>query len=181
MGAFTDWICRFNDALSMICQRNQSGEDYEVVLIDWQMPEPDGIESRRAGVNGFISKPLFKSTLYYGLKNIADKNEALQGNKDNSSCNFHGARLLVAEDNDLNLEIANELLSEFNLCLDRADNGQIRSSSRPDSGLPIIAMTAEAFSEDIKECFNVGMNGHIAKPIDISQLCRMLTQYITPS
>ncbi len=244
MGAFTDWTCRINDALSMICQRNQTGEDYEVVLIDWQMPEPDGVqaakkiresvgdtipiivisaydwsnieaEARRAGVNGFISKPLFKSTLYYGLKNIADKNEVLPGNKDNSSCNFHGARLLVAEDNDLNLEIANELLSEFNLCLDRADNGQIcvemfnasapdeykailmdirmpvmdgyeatrqiRSSSRPDSGLPIIAMTADAFSEDIKECFNVGMNGHIAKPIDISQLCRMLTQYITPS
>ena len=117
----------------------------------------------------------------------------------------------MAEDNELNWEIANELLKELGLELDWAENGQIcvdkfkespvgyydivlmdirmpvkngyeaadtiRSMDRPDASLPIIAMTADAFSEDIQRCLDHGMNAHVAKPIDIKEVSRILGKY----
>ena len=123
-----------------------------------------------------------------------------------------GRHILVAEDNDLNWEIADELLSELNLILERAENGQmcvekfkaspvgfydaiimdirmpimtgyeaavaIRKLNRPDAQLPIIAMTADAFSEDIKHCLDCGMNAHTAKPIDVREITRLLKKFL---
>ena len=54
----------------------------------------------------------------------------------------------------------------------------IRALEREDAGLPIIAMTADAFSEDIQKCLACGMNGHIAKPIDMREVTRMLERFI---
>ena len=119
----------------------------------------------------------------------------------------------MAEDNDLNWEIANELLSELGLKLDWAENGQIcldkfreseegyydailmdlrmpvmsglettreiRALDRPDAQtIPIIAMTADAFAEDIRNCLDCGMNAHVAKPIDIDELIRLLKKHM---
>ena len=125
---------------------------------------------------------------------------------------FSGKRILLAEDNDLNWEIANEILSSAGFELEWAENGQIcvekfeqsavgtydvvlmdirmpildgygaaraiRALDRPDANLPIIAMTADAFSEDVQRCLESGMNAHIAKPIDINNLIQHLQEYL---
>ena len=125
---------------------------------------------------------------------------------------FDGKKILVAEDNDLNWEIAEELFSERGLNLERAENGKdcvekfeqsqegyydlilmdirmpvmsgydaakaIRALSRSDAGLPIIAMTADAFSDDIQRCMDCGMNAHIAKPIDVNKVIQQMRKYI---
>ncbi len=123
-----------------------------------------------------------------------------------------GKRILLAEDNDLNWEIANEILSAVGFKVELAENGQIcvdkfnnsevgyydailmdirmpvmdgyhatmaiRKLERSDKGLPIIAMTADAFSEDIQRCLDCGMNAHIAKPIDIRRLMEELRKFL---
>ena len=124
-----------------------------------------------------------------------------------------GRRVLLAEDNDLNWEIAEELLSELGLELEWAENGRvclekfqaaepgfydailmdlrmpvmtgyeateaIRALERPDAKtIPIIAMTADAFSEDIQKCLACGMNAHVAKPIDIREVAKQLLKFI---
>ena len=166
-------------------------------------------------MTGFISKPLFKSTLFYGLKpfmgvvDAKDEGDIMIGRSD-----LEGRRILLAEDNDLNWEIASELLSEeLGLELEWAENGQlcvekfqasepgyfnailmdirmpvmtgyeatrsIRAMDREDAkAIPIIAMTADAFSEDIHKCLECGMNAHVAKPIDVREVARLLVKFI---
>ena len=127
---------------------------------------------------------------------------------------FSGIRILLAEDNELNWEVANELLSAHGFELQWAQNGQecvdafqasepgsyqvvlmdlrmplmngyeatqaIRAMERPDAkAVPIIAMTADAFSEDIQRCLDCGMNAHIAKPLDIRELLRLIQRYLS--
>ena len=123
-----------------------------------------------------------------------------------------GKRVLLAEDNELNWEVARELLSVLELDLDWAENGEIclrkfrespagyygaiimdvrmpvmdgyettaaiRALDRADADIPIIAMTADAFSEDIQRCLACGMNDHLAKPIDIQTVSRKLKKYL---
>ena len=125
---------------------------------------------------------------------------------------FHGRHILLAEDIDINWEIANEILSSVGLVLDRAENGRIcvemfeasepgyyeailmdvrmpemngydatraiRELDRPDHGLPIIAMTADAFSDDAKQCFESGMDAHLTKPLDIKECMRTLEKFL---
>ena len=243
IGVNADWTLDGESAISMVNERHIKNDDYHVILLDWKLPGIDGIETarqirkkfnntdipiilisaydwseiedeaREAGINGFISKPLFKSTLFYGLKQYTDGYEAVQEfeNSENTK-SFNGANVLIAEDNELNWEIAYELLSQLGLNLERAENGQIcvekfkqsqvgyydailmdirmpvmtgyeataeiRSIKRDDSDLPIIAMTADAFSDDIRRCIECGMNAHIAKPIDIKEVARLLEKYI---
>ena len=169
-------------------------------------------EAREAGISGFISKPLFKSSLFYGLRPYTQDHEEHREKKKKKS-SIKGCRILLAEDNDLNWEIAEELLNEEGLVLERAENGEIcvekfeqsqegfydavlmdirmpvmngyeaaeaiRAVGRRDADIPIIAMTADAFSEDIKKCLDCGMNAHISKPIDIADVMRILERYIT--
>ena len=233
-------------ALEFAEARHARGQDYDVVLLDWKMPGMDGIETARelrnrigqdvplvlisaydwsgieaearaAGINGFISKPLFRSTLYYGLRHYSglDEEEGVPPEVE-PPMDFSGRRLLVVEDNELNWEIANELLTAAGFELDWAENGKIcldrfsgaapgtydailmdlrmpvmngfdatqaiRALDRPDAKrIPIIAMTADAFAEDIKKCFDCGMNAHIAKPMDIHDLLRTLRRQIFPN
>lgn len=123
-----------------------------------------------------------------------------------------GKRILLAEDNELNWEVARELLSVLELELDWVENGEkcvakftespvgyydailmdvrmpvmdgyeatmaIRALERTDADIPIIAMTADAFSEDIQKCLECGMNDHLAKPIDIQVVAHKITKYI---
>lgn len=228
-------------AVQMVEKRHKERDDYHFVLLDWKMPEMNGLETtreirrrvgdaipifiisaydwsdieeeaREAGVHGFISKPLFKSNLYLELSQFAGGSVKETENTGNDSRQFAGKRILLAEDNDLNWEIAEELLSEAGFELDRAENGQIcvemfeqsglnfydvilmdirmpvmtgyeaakriRALKREDAGLPIIAMTADAFSDDIKRCLECGMNAHIAKPIDLRLLMQQLKKYL---
>lgn len=248
IGIIAEWTLDGETAVKMVAERHNAGSDYNVILLDWRLPGIDGIETAReirkhtdipillisaydwneiedeakeAGISGFIAKPLFKSTLYYGLKSIAadggeefaESSEAKTANEDVSS--LDGRHILLSEDNDLNWEIANELLSSQGLILDHAENGKmclemfeksaegyydavlmdlrmpvmngyeaadaIRGLDRADADIPIIAMTADAFSEDKQKCLDHGMNAHIPKPIDIREVMRLLKKYIENS
>ena len=175
---------------------------------DWSEFET---EAKEAGIDGFIAKPLFKSTLFYGLKKYMGVEE--QQDKEEKDADLSGLHILAAEDNDLNWEILNELLTDLGMELDWAENGQIcvekfqeseqghydailmdvrmpilngyeatqkiRALNRPDAQtIPIIAMTADAFSEDIKRCLDSGMNAHTAKPINLNEIISLLKKYI---
>ena len=218
------------EALGMIEHRHLSGKDYNVIIVDWKMPELDGLETisrirseietkipillisaydwsdiedkaKAAGANGFVSKPLFKSTLYDKINDLIGKeSESVEPEDDYSD--LQGINILVAEDNDINWEIISAMLSMFGITTERAENGRIcvdmvsaakegsyelifmdvqmpemngldatrniRKLKDPwASSIPIVAMTADAFSENIMECMEAGMNGHIAKPVDI--------------
>ena len=219
------------------------GRCYDVCFIDWCMPELDGIETARrmrryvgpdvliiiisaydwsgieeqakaAGVNAFIAKPFFASNLYNTLLTVSRKPElgfSAVGNKE--TYDFGGKKVLLVEDNELNMEIASELLKFVNLQVEHAENGKvavdifrnskekeyalifmdiqmplmngydaarcIRSSEHPAAGtIPIIAMTANAFNDDVQAAFDAGMNGHLAKPIDVEVLYKTIVRYI---
>lgn len=153
IGLQAEWTQSGAEAVQMVVERHEKNNDYQIVLIDWQMPDMDGIETVRrirkaigkevpiliisaydwseieeealeAGVDGFISKPLFKSTLYMGLRPYMglEQEEAASSHEEERS--FEGVRLLVAEDNDINWEIVDTWLQEAGLILERAENGQ---------------------------------------------------------
>lgn len=241
IGVQADWTLDGETALRMVERKHRQHDDYHIILLDWKLPGMDGIktaneirkmmgeeipiliisaydwgdieeDARGAGINGFIAKPLFKSTLYYGLRKYAGITEGIVEEEVEETKDFKGRHILLAEDNDLNWEIAEELLGELNLSIDRAENGQvcleifeqselgyydailmdirmpimngyeatkrIRELERADSNIPIIAMTADAFSEDINHCLECGMNAHIAKPIDIQEAVRQMEKYM---
>ena len=192
--------------------RKNHGNDLPVLIIsasDWSDIEEEALA---AGAQGFISKPLFRSNLYLGLSKFM-LGEAQAGQKPKTEdYNFAGKHILLAEDNDLNWEIAEDLLSEAGFTLERAENGKIcvekfeasapgsydlilmdirmpvmngydaakaiRALQRPDAGLPIFAMTADALSEDIRHSQECGMDEHISKPIDIDRLMQLLQKYL---
>ena len=131
--------------------------------------------AKEAGANGFIVKPLFRSKLYDKINSILGT-EVKSVDPENDYSDLQGMNILIAEDNDINWEIISALLGMFGITTERAENGRIcvektgniRKLADPwASSIPIVAMTADAFSENITECMNAGMNGHIAKPIDI--------------
>ncbi len=241
IGLDAEWTMSGRSAVDMVEKRHKDSEDYQFVLVDWKMPDMDGVETIReirkridtdlpvflisaydwsdieeeAGalnVAGFISKPLFKSTLYECLKKYAKDGEAKDSARKEEAVDFAGKRVLLAEDIDLNWEVAYEILSVFNLNLERAENGKeclemfqasepgyydailmdlrmpvmngydasvaIRALERPDNDIPIIAMTADAFSNDAQRCLEYGMNAHIAKPIDVKNCLLVLKEYL---
>ena len=230
LGATTEQTASGLEALGMIGHRHQEGRDYDVIIIDWKMPEIDGVgtikrirseldsktpillisaydwsdieeKAKEAGANGFVSKPLFRSTLYDKINKLIGK-ESLSIEPEDDYSDLKGMNILVAEDNDVNWEIVSAMLEMFGITSERAENGRVcvekmqsaeigrydlvfMDIQMPDmngldatreirkftqtwaSTIPIVAMTADAFSENVTECLNAGMNGHIAKPIDI--------------
>ena len=236
-----DWAVDGRTAIRMVEEHHNRQDAYQIVLLDWRMEGMNGIETarelrhkfgdempiliisaydwsdieeeaREAGISGFISKPLFKSTLYHGLLQYMGSSQEKEEVQKAPSKDFSGVRILLAEDNDINYEIANELLTAIGIEIEWAQNGQIcvdmfeksdksyydailmdirmpimsgyeaarkiRSLTRQDAGLPIIAMTADAFSEDVKKCKECGMNDHTSKPIDMDILTRLLAKYL---
>ena len=183
---------------------------YKRQAYDWSEFEA---EAREAGISGFISKPLFKSTLYHALCQYMDVGTEHEQTW-NQNIDLSGRRILLAEDNELNWEVAKELLSDLGVELDWAEDGRIcldkfqkspkgyydiilmdirmphmtgyeatqaiRGLVHPDAlSIPIIAMSADAFSDDIQRCLEFGMNAHIAKPIDIVEVSRLLKRFLT--
>ena len=230
LGATAEQAHSGEEAIEMIKSRHKSDNDYSIVIIDWKMPDMDGIETIRrirsevssdipilmssaydwsdiedmakeAGANGFVSKPIFRSTLYNKINELIGE-EAKSVEPEDDYSDISGMHILIAEDIDINWEIISNMLSMFGITCDRAENGRvcvdmmseaaegsyelifmdiqmpemngldatraIRELENPWArSIPIVAMTADAFSENVTECMNAGMNGHIAKPIDI--------------
>ena len=224
-------------ALEMVEARHGLHEDYNVLIVGLKMPDMDGIEAVRrvralaggqessilisaydwsdieegakeAGADGFVSKPLFRSTLCRAINERLQLSATPTAGEDDHS-DIAGMRVLVAEDNDINWEIFNTLLDMHGVESARAENGQVAvdmlASSQPGdydlvfmdvqmpvmngieatkavralpdkqvSAIPIIATTADAFSEDVAMCMDAGMNGHIAKPLDIQVVLKEL-------
>ena len=241
IGIKAEWTLSGEKAIELVNQHHRTRDDYQIILLDWKLPGMNGIqvakeirrnlgddvpillisaydwsefeaEAREAGISGFISKPLFKSTLYHALRQYMDI-ETKHDQALNQKIDLSGRRILLAEDNELNWEVASELLSDLGVELDWAEDGQIclnkfqkspegyydavlmdirmphmtgyeaakaiRELNRPDAlSIPIIAMSADAFSDDIKHCLECGMNAHIAKPIDVIELTRLLKRYL---
>ncbi|MBP5231109.1 MAG: response regulator, partial [Clostridia bacterium] len=218
------------EAVELIRDRHGEKRDYALIILDWKMPDMNGIETirrihseideqvpilvasaydrseieeeaKKAGANGFISKPLFRSTMYDKISQILGQ-EVKSVEPEDDYSDLEGVHVLVAEDYDINWEVIQATLSMFGITAERAENGRvcvdmvskaeegsytlvfmdvqmpemngldatraIRSLPNPwAASIPIIAMTADAFSENVTECLNAGMNGHIAKPVDI--------------
>lgn len=241
LGVHAEWTMDGRNAVEMIAERHRRNDDYRFVLIDWKMSNMDGLQTIHeihkrvgkdipiflisaygwneieeeivnTGIEGFIAKPLFKSTLYHGLKKYVEGNAAKEEKKETEELDFAGIRILLAEDIDINWEIADELLSAFGFETERAENGQvcvdmfkqsevgyyklilmdirmpvmdgydatraIRALERGDKDLPIIAMTADAFDNDVQICLDCGMNAHVAKPIDMKELLQVLRRFL---
>ena len=241
LGVHVEWALNGSKAIQMVEERHKSQKDYQCVLIDWKMPGMDGIQTvheirRRVGkaipvflisaydcedieneisasaIEGFIPKPLFKSTLYQRLVMYAEGYTEDTEQKESQDVDFSGKRVLLAEDMEINWEVASEILSITGVELEWAINGKeclemfeksevgyydailmdiqmpvmngydatqaIRSLERPDHDLPIIAMTADAFSGDVQKCLENGMNAHLQKPIDLKECMRVLQKYL---
>lgn len=213
---------------------------FDMALLDWKMPDMDGLETaralrrqagaqlpiliasaydwseiedeaRRCGVDGFLQKPLFQSALRWAIQNFVFHREAPRGEKKRQS--FVEKRFLLVEDNEINSEIAVELLSDMGATVETAKDGaqglarfaasaagyydmilmdiqmpkmngyeatrRIRALPRKDAAaIPIVALTADAFAEDVAAAREAGMNGHMAKPLDAAFLNRELGKYL---
>lgn len=165
-------------------------------------------KAKEAGVNGFIVKPLFRSTVYEKINEVLGK-ESTSIELENDYSDLAGMNILVAEDNDINWEIISALLEMHGITSERAENGRVcvekikaaeegkyslifMDIQMPEmngldatreirslkdswaSNIPIIAMTADAFAENVTECLDAGMQGHIAKPIDIKLVIKTI-------
>ncbi|MCI8320179.1 MAG: response regulator [Dorea sp.] len=241
IGMRAEWTLSGKEAVLRTHQAVTRGDIYSVYIIDWLLPDMNGVEvtrrirkemgedvpvivltaydwsdieeeAKEAGVTAFCSKPLFLSELRSCLHSIVnEKNENEKGTEEKK--NFRAGRILLAEDNELNQEIATAILEDAGFTIDIAGNGQIAvemiQNSKPgyyqlvlmdvqmpvmdgyeasrrvralkDKGLseiPIFAMTANAFEEDKQEALKNGMDGHIAKPIDIEKLFDTLSMVL---
>ena len=220
------------DKVRIRCSRR---EDYNLILIDWRMPELDGIETtrhireiagdrapiiiltsfnwddiadeaREAGVDSFVAKPLFAGSVVEQFREAFRlKSEHLA----EQTADITGKRVLLAEDVAVNAEIMLMVLSMREIEADHAENGRIavemyeshepgyydavlidmrmpemdgleatraiRSSGREDSQtIPIIALTANAFDEDVQRSMQAGLNAHLSKPVDPEILFKTL-------
>lgn len=242
LGIVSHWVLTGAECVEEVLNAHKGGEAYDVCLIDWKMPDMDGIEvtrrvrefvgpdttiiiitaydwsaieqnARKAGANAFLSKPIFASTLYNTLLSVTGIEKTLRSHKEENRVRpaLSGCRVLLVEDNALNREIAIELLKMVDMEVSCATNGQEALESFLTNGdhydlilmdvqmpvmngyeatqairksdhlkaktIPIIAMTANAFHEDVMRASEAGMNGHIAKPIDPERLYKMMEKF----
>ena len=195
--------------------RERVGEDVTIIILtSFDFSEIEE-EARAAGVNAFMAKPLFRSRLTATLRQFTSgKKEKNARNylEDFAKENYAGKRILLVEDNELNREIATEIIGMTGVTIDSAENGKIavekvmeapekwydlifmdiqmpimngyeataaiRALAGSRGKVPIIAMTANAFAEDVQLAKNTGMNEHIAKPLDLNKLNDVLKQWL---
>ena len=153
IGIKAEWTLSGEKAIELVIEHHKKREDYQIILLDWKLPGMNGIqaareirrnlgdevpillisaydwsefeaEAREAGISGFISKPLFKSTLYHALCQYMDVGTEHEQTL-NQNIDLSGRRILLAEDNELNWEVAKELLSDLGVELDWAEDGRI--------------------------------------------------------
>ena len=243
IGIRARWVLNGPDAVKQAWDAHVMKKDYGMLIVDMKMPGMDGLETARQirerlgsktpilllsaydwesvkdeavriGINGFLTKPIFKNELLGQLAYF------FQGSKSKTEEsapedweNLNGVRILAAEDNELNREIIVELLESHGAVVDTACNGKealdaylnsspgyyrlilmdvhmpelngleatkaIRDSGRPDAAtVPVIAMTADVFKEDIRRCREAGMDAHIGKPVELDKLFSTLQRLL---
>ena len=243
IGMRAEWTLSGKEAVLRTRQAQMRGDSYCVYIIDWLLPDMNGVEvtrrirkemgdevpmivltaydwadiedeAKEAGVTAFCSKPLFFSELRSCLQSVINAEEEPDRGRESVPVRRHTGRILLAEDVDLNQEIAVAILGDAGFNTEVAENGKVAVEmlSRSEPGyyqlvlmdvqmpvmngyeaakairslenrrlaeIPIIAMTANAFEEDKKEALASGMNGHIAKPIDVNNLFETLDRVLS--
>ena len=243
IGIRARWVLNGPDAVKQAWDAHVMKKDYGMLIVDMKMPGMDGLETARQirerlgsktpilllsaydwesvkdeavriGINGFLTKPIFKNELlgqlayfFQGRKNKTEESAPEDWE------NLNGVSILAAEDNELNREIIVELLESHGAVVDTACNGKealdaylnsspgyyrlilmdvhmpemngleatkaIRDSGRPDAAtVPVIAMTADVFKEDIRRCREAGMDAHIGKPVELDKLFSTLQRFL---
>jgi CheY-like chemotaxis protein len=234
------------DGINAVRQADKAGQPIELILMDWQMPGMDGLETARqimgitalhkipkiimvtvhgrqgimrqaeeAKLDGFLIKPVSPSTLFdtimaaFGREVVHfSRDSGQQDTDDLMAAGIQGAHLLLVEDNEINQQVAQEILEGAGLVVRIANNGQeavnmvnqktfdavlmdiqmpvmdgfeATRAIRENAqfkDLPIIAMTASAMTQDREDALASGMNDHVAKPIDVKKLFGVLSRFI---
>ena len=242
IGMRAEWTLSGKEAVLRTRQSVMRKDSYSVYIVDWLLPDMNGLEvtrrirkevtedvpvivltaydwsdveeeAKEAGVTAFCSKPLFLSELRRCLYSLIQSDPNKEETKDKSRPEINTGRILLAEDNELNQEIAVTIIEEAGFSMEVAGNGRIAldmlQKSEPGyyqlvlmdvqmpemdgyeatrqirrlentqlSRIPILAMTANAFEEDKQEALEAGMNGYIAKPINIKELFAALKEVL---
>ena len=238
-GAYCDTAKSGEDALALVEHKG----DYHFYFVDWKMPGIDGTqltkalrakeanfgsvvimisaadlsiieeEAKKAGVDEFLSKPLFPSAIMDIMMQIlGDKRQQAELDQKDAVVSYAGSRILLVEDIELNREIVLALLEPIHVEIDCAENGaegvrmfseapmkydmilmdlqmpemdgyeatrQIRALDAPRAKeIPIVAMTANVFREDVERCMEAGMNAHVGKPLNFDDVLAMLHRYL---
>lgn len=244
IGLKGEWVNSGEKAVQLAYARHDKKDDFFAIIMDWQMPGMDGIETTRkirerigsdvtiimltsydyadivdeakeAGVDGFIEKPLFRSKLTSTLQRFIEHKEAETPRDylaELKATDYSQKRVLMVEDNQLNREIACSIIGMTKVQIETAENGKeavdkiiqspegwfdlvfmdiqmpimngyeataaIRALAGSRGKVPIVAVTANAFAEDVQLAKNAGMNGHLEKPLDFKKLSKTLTEWL---
>ncbi len=227
------------EGIDLVTVRHARRDPYDLILVDWKMPEMDGVETTRkirsvighdsaiiiltsynwddiaeeaqeAGVDSFVPKPLFAASV---MDEFREAFRLKQANRESQDIDLKGCRVLLAEDMAVNAEIMVMVLGMRELDVDVAENGKlavdmymshpegyydvilmdvrmpemdgleatrvIRASGRGDAGsIPIIALTANAFDEDVQRSMQAGLNAHLSKPVEPEALFETIMNLI---
>ncbi len=241
-GVSVDYTLSGAAAVELVKQSELEGRLYNIVLLDWKMPGMDGVETARrireavpkdipvlvltsydwpeieeearaAGVDAFLSKPFFLSSLRQKMDSLLSRQQEEPQQEQAEHGVLQGLHILVAEDNEINAEILSELLDMAGCTCQVCENGQMAVEAFAQSApgeyqlilmdvqmpvmngydatrairkldhsmartVPIVAMTANAFAEDIRDALESGMNAHVSKPIDMEVLERTVREVL---
>ncbi len=241
-GIVSDVVLSGAEAIKMVELSEARQEQYNLIIVDWQMPEMDGVETTKkirsiigsetaviiltsynwddvydeaivAGVDSFISKPLFTDDLLNEFKEVLRKKREVISEGETNKADLEGRHILMAEDMEINAEIMINVLEMREIVTDHAVNGKeavemyeskpdgyydailmdmrmpemdgltatkkIRSLDKADAKtIPIIALTANAFDEDVQQSLQAGLNAHLSKPVEPDVLFDTLERLI---
>ena len=241
IGMEAEWVDSGYKAVERVKEKWNAKKYYDIILVDWKMPDMDGIETAReireivgpdvtiiiitayewagieqaakaAGVNLLITKPLFKSSLVSAFERVfSSKTTNVEPVK--TDYDFTGKRVLLVEDHLLNVEVAKRLLESKHMAVEVAENGlaaieayaktplgyydlilmdirmpvmdgltatkSIRQMKKATARtIPIIAMSANAFDDDMEKSQQAGMNAHLSKPIEPDALYETISHFL---